>query len=210
MKKITAVILTALLILTLCSCSVNIGKKEEATTQTQVYTVPQTTQVQQTQSAEETVQATEAQTSYQPELQPTQQAVPATEEQTTIAVKTYYSDNPNNKYIVAVADRYGVDKACLVAFIRTNSSVPGANVLQFKGNRDASGNLITTKDELVYVYDVLDDGTFRKTNREGTEIDGYSGIPFANIAAKATFKLTEEQIMPNIEKYKTDSRYRYD
>jgi hypothetical protein len=210
MKKIHIAALTVLILSLLCSCGINIGKKEETTTTTATqrvtYSFVYTTQAEETQSFNNITDAAEPQQSGQPE----EPVAEPQSEATTTAVKTYYSDNPDNRYIAAVADRYGVDRSCLVAFIRANSSTPGANVLQFRGNRDSSGNLITTADELVYVYDVFDNGTFRKTNKDATDTEGYSGIPFANVAAKAEYKLTVEKILPDIEKYKTESKYRYD
>jgi len=126
---------------------------------------------------------------------------PVADEPTTTAVKTYYTDNPNNKYIVTIADKYGVDKGCLVAFVRANSDTPGATVLQFKGNRDSAGNLITTSEDLLYVYDVQDSGTILKTNRDGTDVEG-----MPSLAGKAAFSLVEKYIMPDIEKFKRENR----
>ena len=73
--------------------------------------------------------------------------------------------------------------------------------MQFKGNRDSNGNLITTSDELIYVYDVQDNGTIQKTNRDGSDVEG---LP--QLAGKAMFTLVEKYIMPDIEKFKRENR----
>jgi len=116
-------------------------------------------------------------------------------------LETYYTDNPDNKYIVAVSDRFGVNKNCLVAFVRKNSGTPGATVLQFKGNRDSNGNLITTADELTYVYDVLDTGDIKKTNKDGSDTVGYT-----KISGRAAYYLVENYIMPKIDEFKKNNR----
>ena len=218
MKKTLATALAIITLLSLCSCGINIGKKEEPTTEhttTQPFSFVYTTQPEVTQGVE-----IETQTPAQQENTPTQADTPTNSapEATTQRITTFYTDNPSNRYIAAVADRYGVDRSCLVAFIRTDSSEPGANVLQFRGSKDQYGRLITTADELVYVYDVLDNGKFRKTNRDASDMEGYDNIPVASwlkdraaaAAAKAEYMLVEQQILPNIEKYKSDSRYRYE
>ena len=95
----------------------------------------------------------------------------------------------------------GVILALLCFFVRKNSKTPGATVLQFSGKRDSRGNLITTSDELLYVYDVQDNGTVTKTNRDGSDVEGMPGI-----AGKYAFELVEKYILPSIDKFKTENR----
>ncbi len=90
-------------------------------------------------------------------------------------VVTYYSDNPNNKYIKMVANKYGVDKSNLVALIKVNATFPGATVLEFTGDRDANGKLIFSKKTLVAMYDISDaDGTIKCAHRDASKNDGYT------------------------------------
>lgn len=205
MKKALCLLGVLVIVLTLCSCSMyGLDEQEESTTAAPNIVIIQDT----------TVPVTEPSTEGAAVVTPSQDAVsttapavtpettaPVADEPTTTAVKTYYTDNPNNKYIVTIADKYGVDKGCLVAFVRANSDTPGATVLQFKGNKDSAGNLITTSEDLLYVYDVQDNGTILKTNRDGTDVEG-----MPSLAGKAAFSLVEKYIMPDIEKFKRENR----
>ena len=116
---------------------------------------------------------------------------------------TYYSENINNKYIVAVAKKYGVDKNYLIALIRTNTDNPGATVLQFSGKKDSNNVLLKTEDELVYVYDVDDKtNTIKKASGKVKGNDGYS---FAE--SVAVFHLTKEYILPQLDVMKKERPY---
>lgn len=209
MKRYVSIILLFAVVLTLCSCSIyGLDEQQESTTQ-----APQIVIIQDTTAPVTDAQQPDGNVQTQPQQPATTQSAQQTQpqqnnnapapvqEETTTAVKTYYTDDPNNNYIVTVANKYGVDKGCLVAFVRKNSKTPGATVLQFSGKRDSRGNLITTSDELLYVYDVQDNGTVTKTNRDGSDVEGMPGI-----AGKYTFELVEKYILPSIDKFKTENR----
>lgn len=116
---------------------------------------------------------------------------------------TYYSDNPNNKYICAVADKYGVDKTCLVALIRTKAQNPGATVLQFSGKTDENGNLIMSKNELISVYEINDaDRTIKRASEKSSENDGYTSSE-----SRTIFRLTKQFIVPELENLKEERVY---
>lgn len=118
-------------------------------------------------------------------------------------VVTYYSENPNNKYICAVAEKYKVDKNCLVALIRTKAQNPGATVLQFSGKTDENGKLLTTKEELTYVYEVNDtNGVIKKAAKNPDENDGYSSAE-----SNMIFTLTKQFILPDLERVKNENVY---
>ena len=118
-------------------------------------------------------------------------------------VVTYYSENPNNKYICAVAHKYNVEKGCLVALIRTKAQNQGATVLQFSGKTDENGKLLTTKDELKCVYEVDDtNGTIKKASENPSENDGYSSAE-----SKMVFMLTKQYILPELERVKKENVY---
>ncbi len=207
MKKTICVLLLFTIVFTLCSCSMyGLDELEESTSTTapnvviiQDTTVPVETETEEVSVSE--VPASQQAVTPATSAAAAENTTAAAAEQTTVAVKTYFTDDPDNPYIVKVADKYGVDKSCLVAFVRKNSKTPGATVLQFKGNRDSNGNLITTSEDLIYVYDVQDNGTVQKTNRDGSDVEG-----MPQLAGKATFTLVEKYIMPDIEKFKRENR----
>lgn len=206
MKKSLSLIIAFAVLLTLCSCSMyGLDEQEESTTAApNIVIIQDTTAPAEAETGGEL--ASDVPASQNSGVPATSSAAPentapAANEPTTVAVKTYYTDDPNNPYIVKIADKYGVDRGCLVAFVRANSKTPGATVLQFKGNRDSYGNLITTSDELIYVYDVQDNGTIQKTNRDGSDVEGLPPV-----AGKAMFTLVEKYIMPDIEKFKRENR----
>lgn len=115
---------------------------------------------------------------------------------------TYYSENPNNKYISAVVSKYGVDASTLVALIKTNSSVPGATVLQFSGEKDSNGNLIKTKETLKYVYDVRDSGDIMKASGKKNDNDGYSYVE-----SYVNYNLAVKYIIPQLDEMKKKRTY---
>ena len=116
---------------------------------------------------------------------------------------TYYSDNPNNKYIVAVSEKFNVKKENLIALIRRNSSNDGATIIEFKGNRDDEGNLIISYSEVKYVYDMIDKtGEIRRASGTHSGNVGYSYLE-----SLAIFKLTEKYIVPNISDIKEKMPY---
>lgn len=118
-------------------------------------------------------------------------------------VVTYYSENPNNRYICIVANQYGVDKSNLVALIRTQAQNPGATVLEFSGKKDANGQLIKNKNELKSVFEINDsDGTIRKATGK---MSGNVGYNYAE--SLAAFELTKEFIIPQLDQMKEERTY---
>lgn len=211
MKKTICLLLLFGIVLTMCSCSMYGLDEQEASTTTapNIVIVNDTT----TATVENSTEASVVTPSQSAQTNPatttrndnnandnTQTTLDAQQESIR-NLETYYTDNPDNKYIVAVSDRFGVNRNCLVAFVRKNSGTPGATVLQFKGNRDSNGNLITTADELTYVYDVLDTGDIKKTNKDGSDTVGYT-----KISGRAAYYLVENYIMPKIDEFKKNNR----
>ncbi|MDE5994600.1 MAG: hypothetical protein K2G60_03705, partial [Oscillospiraceae bacterium] len=130
------------------------------------------------------------------------QAPSETETKKENKVVTYISENPDNVYICRVADKYGSDKANLMAFIKVNSSTPGATVLEFSGKRDSNGNLVVTAEELKYVYEVSDNGTMRRASSDGKNNDGYN-----KLIAKTVVKIAEKYLIPSIDEMREKRRY---
>lgn len=199
MKKISILIVFILLVLTFTSCQKS-GADENRTQPTESYSYSSGDD-NQTQDREETKQnetSAENSTSSQQSKPDTQQ----TQETEENKVVTYISENPNNTYICRVADKYGSDKANLIAFIKTNSSTPGATVLEFSGERDSNGNLIVTAEELRYVYDVSDGKAIKRASSDGKNNDGYN-----KIVAKVAFSLGEKFLVPSIDEMREKRRY---
>lgn len=148
-----------------------------------------------TQKADNTTEPTSA-------AQPTTTLSPLENVQNSDVV-TYYSENPNNRYICIVANRYGVDKSNLVALIRTKAQNPGATVLEFSGKKDADGQLIKSKSELKAVFEISDsDGTIRKATGK---MSGNVGYNYAE--SLAAFELTKEFIIPQLDQMKEERTY---
>lgn len=191
MKKTVAVILAVLLfVFTFVSCKKNsTNEPSSEPTASSSYT-------------EESIGITQESISQTTALTTESSTVPETESTKKNQVVTYISENPDNKYICRVAEKYGSDKANLMAFIKTNSSTPGATVLEFSGKKDSNGNLIVTFDELKYAYDVSDDGTIRRASKDGKENDNYN-----KVAAKVVILLAEKYIIPSIDEMREKRRY---
>ena len=91
--------------------------------------------------------------------------------------EVYFSDNPNNKYISKVVNKYGANPDNLIALIKVNATFPSGMVLEFSGKRDSNGELVMTYQELMYVYNIDDTkGTIVKASKNGVGNDGISVI----------------------------------
>lgn len=195
MKKISVIIAAVLLILTLASCEKNDANVSN-TQPSASYSYTDTSSDAPTQD-DNTVQADTLNT------KPTASQAPSETDPTKEnKVVTYISENPDNVYICRVADKYGSDKANLMAFIKTNSSTPGATVLEFSGKRDSNGDLVVTAEELKYVYEVSDNGTMRRASSDGKNNDGYN-----RLTAKVAVVLAEKYMIPSIDQMRAERRY---
>lgn len=117
--------------------------------------------------------------------------------------EVYFSDNPNNKYIVKVVNKYGVDSSNLIALIKVNATFPSAMVLEFSGKRDANGELVMTYSELKYVYNIDESNNkLVKASKSGTDNDGISFIE-----SKVTFVLMENYFCPELPNLRANKRY---
>ncbi len=117
--------------------------------------------------------------------------------------EVYFSDNPNNKYIVAVVNKYGVDSNNLIALIKVNATFPSAMVLEFSGKRNANGELVMTYEELKYVYNIDESkNTLVRASKNGA---GNDGVTF--VESKVLFVLMEEYFCPELPNIKANKRY---
>lgn len=117
--------------------------------------------------------------------------------------ETYFTDNPNNKYIVAIANKYGAKKENLVALIKVNAEFPSAMVFEFSGKKDENGELIMTYDELKYFYNI--DESSNKIIRVSKNGVGNDGVNF--IEAQVYLKLAKEYLIPELPNLKANKRY---
>ncbi len=117
--------------------------------------------------------------------------------------EVYFSDNPNNKYIVQVVNKYGVDSSNLIALVKVNATFPSAMVLEFSGKRDSNGELIMTYSELKYVYNIDETkNTLVKASKNGVGNDGVSFVE-----GKILFVLMENYFCPELPNLKANKRY---
>lgn len=192
MKKIIAVILATFIILcTFASCKKkNDDELTFVATENSSYYTEEHSKISHEDSSISTSLLTEAET--------TLKTPPESD-----GVVTYISENPNNKYICLVAEKYGSNKACLIAFVkRDNSSPLGATVLEFSGVTNSNGKIIFSADELIYVYDVLESGSIKCASKNGNRNDGYD-----RITAKVAYELGRKYLLPSIGEMRAERRY---
>lgn len=116
--------------------------------------------------------------------------------------EVYFSDNPNDKYIVSVSNKYGVKKENLIALVKVNAEFPGAVVLEFSGEKDANGELIMTYDKLKYVYEINESkNTIVKASKNGFDNDGISFVE-----AKILVTIAKEYFIPELPNLKENKR----
>lgn len=205
MKNLYILLLVVAILFSFCSCS-NVEKDNNTTTTTTETTTEETTSktfipYDNNETTNSNSTSSVVTTQYDANVTTsTTKSNSATESDSKTV--TYYSENPNNKYISAVVNKYGVDASCLVALIRTNSKKPGATVLQFTGERDSSGNLIKTEKALKYVYDVSDSGMIKKSSGQKTDNDGCT---YAE--SYVNYNLAVKYLVPQLDEMKKERTY---
>lgn len=116
--------------------------------------------------------------------------------------EVYFTDNPENKYIIAIADKYGSKKENLIALVKVNAEFPSVYVLEFSGKRDSNGELLMTYDEFKYVYEINESkNTIVKASKNGLDNDGVNFVE-----AKILVTLTKEYFIPELPKLKENRR----
>ena len=56
--------------------------------------------------------------------------------------EVFFTDNPDNEYITAISEKYGVKKENLVALIKMNAEYPTITLFEFSGKKDKNGELV--------------------------------------------------------------------
>ncbi len=130
------------------------------------------------------------------------QQVPVITEQETVAQTTekvyektgkmVFSDSADNKYIKAVANKYGVDAKSL-AVLYTVPDNDGNIVLQFDGSTDTNGKLIRNESTLIAIYSV-DKNLNSKRASQDRSLNEYS---YGEM--KVMFISTTQYIMPEFQ-----------
>lgn len=117
--------------------------------------------------------------------------------------ETYFSDNPDNQYIIRISEKYGVDKSKLVALIKVNAEFPSATIFEFSGKKDSNGELVMTYDELVNVYEINEEkNTIIRVSKNGLNNDGVNLIE-----AKIYMTLVKEYLLPELPDLRENKRY---
>lgn len=116
--------------------------------------------------------------------------------------EVYFTDNPENKYIIAIADKYGSKKENLIALVKVKAEFPSVYVLEFSGKRDSNGELLMTYDEFKYVYEINESkNTIVKASKNGLDNDGVNFVE-----AKILVTLTKEYFIPELPNLKENKR----
>ena len=116
--------------------------------------------------------------------------------------EVYFTDNPENKYIIAIADKYGSKKENLIALVKVNAEFPSVYVLEFSGKRDSNGELLMSYDELKCVYEINESkNTIVKASKNGLNNDGVNFVE-----AKILITLTKEYFIPELPNLKENKR----
>lgn len=211
-KKFIFATLCIVFIFCLCSC----GKQSDNTTtnnivpacslplNTQKYTQAPTTTAPQATQEEITFEATIEETlpTTEPAALPTPEE-PVSESTTapapSISVEKTgemaFSDEADNRYISAIATKYGVDAKKLVALYTVPENDSNI-VLEFDGSENADGSLIRNKSTLVAIYSI-DRGLNSKRASEDKALNEYS---YGEM--KVMFFSTTTYIMPEFEELK--------
>lgn len=116
--------------------------------------------------------------------------------------EVYFTDNPENKYIIAIADKYGSKKENLIALVKVNAEFPSVYVLEFSGKKDSNGELLMTYDEFKYIYEINESkNTIVKASKNGLDNDGVNFVE-----AKILVTLTKEYFIPELPNLKENRR----
>ena len=209
MKKVLLLIATLVMLCFVFSgCSENSDDESTTTTTTESYVESSTTE---TTTEKQTEKQTEIKTDKNVSSTTTttrkSQSNPLISDEDMEKIENsnaevFFTDNPNNQYIVAVSDKYGCKKENLVALVKVNAEFPSATVLEFSGKKDANGELLMTYEELKYVNEINEEkNTIVKASKNGLDNDGVNFVE-----AKILITLTKEYFIPELSNLKENKR----
>lgn len=187
--KIYRIFTVCAVLLLLCACGNGAASEEETTTDPAVQaTVPaQTTEATMQSAGSAETQAAVPQTTQASTTLPLGLTMPE-EDYTTL-----FTDDPSNKFITAVAAKYGLDTSLLAA-VYTDPVSDSNQVWQFSGKTDSSGRLLRNADTLKYVYSVSADCSKIKRTGGLTGNDGYNVV-----SGYVVFTTTKQMLLPEFE-----------
>lgn len=208
MKKVLLLIATVVMLCFVFSgCSENSDDESTTTTTTESYVESSTTEITtEKQTEKQTEQQNENKTSTTTTTKKSQSNPLISDEDMekleNSNAEVFFTDNQNNKYIVAVSDKYGCKKENLVALVKVNAEFPSATVLEFSGKKDTNGELLMTYEELKYVYEINEEkNTIVKASKNGLDNDGVSFVE-----AKILITLTKEYFIPELPNLKVNKK----
>lgn len=200
MKRFLSLILCFLFIFSVCSCgksedSSSLSTTEEATEY--ITTLPATQAPTQTAAITAPTEKPTETTTKKPT--PTKSTTTQREQISTTGTSLQktgdmaFSDSADNRYIKAIAEKYGVDPSLLAA-IYTVPVNDSNMVLQFNGATKADGSLQRDKNTLVAIY-TIDKALNSKRASENKSLNEY---PYGEM--KVIYFSTTKYIMPEFEK----------
>lgn len=117
--------------------------------------------------------------------------------------EVFFTDNPENKYIVAISQKYGSKKENLVALIKVNAEFPSVTILEFSGKKDKNGELIMTYDEFKFIYEIdPKENTVFRASKNGFNNDGINFVE-----AKVYVLLAKQYLIPELPNLKANKPY---
>ncbi len=200
MKRFLSLILCFLFIFSVCSCGKTEDNSSLSTTEESteyITTLPQT----QNETQSVTITAPTEKPTETTTKKPTPTKAPSTESRQISTTGTSlqktgdmaFSDSADNRYIKAIADKYGVDSSLLVA-IYTVPENDSNMVLQFSGATKPDGKLQRDKNTLVAIY-TIDKALNSKRASENNSLNEY---PYGEM--KVIYFSTTKYIMPEFER----------
>lgn len=212
-KKLICIFCSVIFILSLAGCLKNEKLNEPSTAQTtdNIYTSTQDSPTQAVQSTGATQASaseiiitdaiSETAKPIIPDTVPAPSDIPDTTASTTSVQTTKtlektgemaFSDDADNRYIAAIASKYGVNAESLVALYTVPENDSNI-VLQFDGTKNDDGSLVRNKDTLIAIYSI-DKALNSKRASEDSSLNEYS---YGEM--KVMFFSTTTYIMPEFK-----------
>lgn len=117
--------------------------------------------------------------------------------------EVFFTDNPENKYIIAVSQKYGAKKENMVALIKVNGEFPTVTLFEFSGKKDKNGDLLMTYSELKFIYKIdQSNNTVLRVSKSGINNDG---VTLAE--AKVYLFMAKTYLIPELPNLKANKPY---
>lgn len=106
--------------------------------------------------------------------------------------ESVFTDDPSNKYIAAVAEKYNLNTSLLAA-VYTIPDADGNMVMEFDGTTDENGRLIRNADTLIAIYTVDKSLNSKRASNDSSKNE------YSLIEAKTMFFSVTKYIIPRFE-----------